>query len=283
MVNTFVTFRKKLVIGDRVRYYPDYDRTAKTLDLIRLKKQCLEAWQILNILTRIRQIAEWEGWEPCPDTISTRDIPAYVLNYTARVEWLKSTRQRYLKLKYRYAIQNNTLKKISVDSLPIQLRKYDKYIVKKQYVVFKSKVYPIDRVAFPTDVIYTLGFSQHAAPKMWIGHEDSLRHYINTCMKHYTSRSGFVLDIPTYNVPYFYKCHHPWWITHYRDIILTHRASLMRKKPEYYQPIFFSITPKKFINHGYIWPGSFTTPSVTIQKIMTDPTFSDINLCYPVN
>ena len=94
MVNTFVTTRRKNSDGS---YSPDYRASAKTLDLQRLRKQCVEAYQILNILAHLSKVVELEGWESfVPVKINEHILPPkkQAKRYLARVLWTKDVRKR---------------------------------------------------------------------------------------------------------------------------------------------------------------------------------------------
>lgn len=272
MVNTFLTSK-------------NYSKSARRLDISRLRKQCIEAKQILNILEQILHIVDLEGWEPQPD------------KYIPRIHWIKQIRRKYLDLDYRYVYQNNRIVKVNVSSLPYKIdRSTGRFTVNSDGTVTvwskrplslhtlstpdfssydmsegkrlyhrKPFLFKRENVALPTDTIYTLGFSQHAAVKMWVGYEDSLREYINAHIKEYCSRKTFSGKQCSICIPLCKysksKYPHPWWL-HYKDIILSHRASLLRKEQTrnedawYIKQKVFTRLPKEWLHRGYIWPGS---------------------------
>ena len=301
MVNTFVTIRKKVFTG---KYIPDYRASARTLDLLRLRKQCVEAYQILNILEHLQKLSQLEGWDLFePVLLNEDELPPeeQATRYLERVRWVKDIRKRYLALDYRYVEINGELFTVPKDEIPYRIDKStgrwkivddgvvvwvknselsklhineDQYVTEDDYDLSEGKnlrsrtpiLFPRNEIVLPDDTIYTLGFSQHAIIKMWIGYEDSLREYINAHTSEYcthTTKSGkeCSIDLPRYTLDHEYP--HPWWITSYDGVILSHRASLLRKErernePEWYwaQPLFTS-TPQEWLDSGYVWTGSF--------------------------
>ena len=308
MVNTFITSYKENPEGSKTRYAPDYESSANSLDLFRLRKQCVEGYQILRILEHIHHIVFLEGWDKLIKVEKDENLlPAEIqaIRYLKRVDWIKNTRKKYLNLPYRYCIIDGIISKCDKDKLPYRInksvdrwKKYDEENIliwvkdldlKKKFMQFSEKIdifseknrfkkrtpflFPRNKVILPEDNLYTLGFSQHPIVKMWIGYEDSLRQYINAHIKEYCSHKTKKGDKCTMNInisPFensLDKIIHPWWITQYNGVILSHRASLLRKEKqrkekEWYwkNPLFTSI-PKNYLNNGYIWTGSFDESS----------------------
>lgn len=87
---------------------------------------------------------------------------------------------------------------------------------------------------------------------MWRDHPDALRVYINHCIRAWRARGGnckaeeFDVDETTVEWPWW----HSWELFH-----LAHKCSLVRKKPEYYGPIFnLTDDERAWLDYGYIWP-----------------------------
>lgn len=302
MVNTFVTSRQKNPDGS---YSPNYRGSAKNLDLQRLRKQCVEAYQILNILVHLSKVAELEGWESfTPVNIDEHSLPPkkQAKRYLSRVSWTKDVRKRYLALSYRYVIIEGVTRKVSKDTIPhrvdkstgiwtvnddstvtVWIKNTNKLIPNDAKLLEKGDGYDLSRgknlrtrspilykrqnIVLPGDEILSLGFSQHAIVKMWIGYEDSLKEYINEHVAEYCTNTTFFgkqcsMDLPHYELPDVYP--HPWWITHFEGVIFSHRASLLRKererneKPWYWKNKLFTSIPDKWIQTGYVWTGSLT-------------------------
>lgn len=211
MVNTFIT-RKKKISG---KYFPDYSSSAKDLDTLRLRKQCVEATQILNILQQVNQVIEWEGWSPLTSATLKEQLMSpqeQAKIYTSRISSYLNVVRRYLSLDYRYVILENRLEKRDKNYLPFRIYKNDRYILNGDNTVTvwlspsqlkkankyktldetdydlsagkrcrtkKPKVFSRYDVALPSDTIFSLsGFSRHAITKMWVGYEESLKIYI---------------------------------------------------------------------------------------------------------
>jgi len=302
MVNTFITFRKKISGSDK--FTPDYKKSAQSLDRQRLLKQCVEAYQILNILIQLHTIAKLEGWEdslPVETNEESFHPDIQTKRYLSRVQWVKNTRKKYLALSYRYTRIKGEILKFPKNSLPYKLYKDSIWEERESenvnVWVEKSRVSKVEKnfpnairldesilpankkvrnrtpfiftryqIALPEDEIFGLGFSQHAIVKMWVGYEDSLRDYINCHIEEYkklTTKSGKQCSIclPKYHTPN--NIVHPWWIVYYDGVIFSHRASLLRKEkereetPRYVKNKFFTSIDKKWMELGYIWPGSF--------------------------
>lgn len=285
MVNTFVVSR-------------DLHESASHLDTPRLRKQCVEAYQILRILQALENISILEKWSiPTEVTKEEETLPSsqQASLYLSRVDWVTSTRKRYLALPYRYARINNKYYKFPQDKLPFRVYKPVKYheISSKQVVIeftptqlkkvtvpsfFKPHDFPNSnpkntyfvcsrtKVILPEDELYTLGFSQHAIVRMWVGYTSALAHYINVHIDAYCSRTSkngtkFTMSIPKQQIRG--KVVLPWWITKTNVVIYSHKASLLRKEydrtePDWYinKPCFTSIPPE-WKDSGYVWTGSF--------------------------
>lgn len=95
------------------------------------------------------------------------------------------------------------------------------------------------------------GWSHHTAVRMWIGYEEALKFYINCMIDEWIAR-GYKNSMEKYNVEEEHVIF-PWWIR-WRPVQYSHRASLYRKKPEYYKNYSFDDIPPIYHKCGYIWP-----------------------------
>lgn len=288
MVNTFVTefFSKNM-----------YTLSAKNLDIQRLRKQIVEAYQILRILEQIHHIVNLEGWDKCPGDnfeLSHAKPKKHASMYLSRVNWVVNTRKRYMNLPYRYLIRGTEITKVPVNEKLFRLSKSDMFCVAEEgtsvtvwikesdkrdvsYGVnvpsskprLRRREYkiPRDKIVLPEDEYYTLGFSQHAIVKMWVGYEDSLRMYINQhidvyCTNKTKSGGNCSISIEKYTIPKLKTHDHPWWIVHYDGVVWSHRAALLRKERFRGESAWYTLNPKflktpgEYLNSGYVWTGS---------------------------
>lgn len=93
---------------------------------------------------------------------------------------------------------------------------------------------PRDKVCSKNTEMILTGFGQHAIVKMWVGYEQSLYEYITLHLIALEER-GIKMRLKHNEViqKMFIKVDHvikPWWITSHRSVILSHRASLLRKE-----------------------------------------------------
>lgn len=113
------------------------------------------------------------------------------------------------------------------------------------------------------------GYANHPATKMWIGYVDLLRIYYNECIDECVRR-GFsnsmekvdVIDNPPM----------PWWWG-WEEFHRSHQASLIRKHPCFYTPIFSDIDPL-YLDRGYVWPSRFEP---NILSSISDSIYAPIN------
>jgi len=324
MVNTFITRRRK--VGKK--FFPDYHSSAKDLDIQRLRKQCVEATQILNILQQVNKIIKLEGWKPIGSASLQEQIfsaEKRVEIYVFRIKKYKNVISRYLAGDTRYVILNGEIEKRSKNDLPLSLYKSDRFtlndddtvtvwvnkaLIRKVEKLGLNYLYPDANkydltagkrcrtrypllfsrrdIALPSDTVYSLiGFSRHAITKMWVGYEESLKAYINAHIKLYcsfTKKNGeqCSMDLPTYKLPSFKTIPHPWWIVSTSAIIFSHRASLLRKYPEHYAPIFSDL-PSMWRRHGYVWTASFPeNEKELIKKLILKKKVLLKDICAPI-
>lgn len=284
MVHTFLTFE-------------NYEKSARSLNLQRLRKQCVEAYQIFCVLKQLSHICKLKKWPNCIKAKMEEKKLDYKIRanlHNTRVQWAINTRKKYLVLPYRYMVNgdDNTIEKINKNSLPYKIyktgSKYEldgdnvKVWIKyssKQPLVYITKteerfriLYIINRkdIALPQDKVYNLGFSQHAIVKMWAGYKTSLKEYINVHVGIYCSmkkKNGerCTMDIPSFIVISPVK---PWWLEN-DAVINSHRASLLRKEMVRKEPNHFVNLFDIDCNYyktGYVWSGSIDLKYV--KKLM---------------
>ena len=340
MVNTFIVHK-------------DFLKSARSLDKKRLQKQCLEAYQILNILFQFQLVLYHLGKLGDLEKI----MPTHFGDLRYEIE--KSYRRSNLckKLRADYLAKKKILVKydhvevdrdtsdylvIHKDDLPYKVRERDilecedcssenacqtfmtyEEIMEKcphscnltfhlascpagsgtkfftatgggstRYSKRSAFSIPRDKVCSKNTEIALMGFGQHAIVKMWFGYESSLYDYISAHLIVLEER-GITMELKHDEVigKMFLKSElpiKPWWITHHRSVILSHRASLLRKelkdkptlgvwppirtaKPhlaslgDKYQdnPSFVNEKVLKWLPYGYVWVNSlnFTTAS----------------------
>lgn len=122
------------------------------------------------------------------------------------------------------------------------------------------------------------GWEHHPVVSMWRGHTDALKIYFNHIVREWIDR-GYVNNMKLYDVDETQACYYetyfdwdtllttvkkpkltkksilfPIWFN-WEPFILSHKASLLRKNPEFYAVKFIS-TPSldQFLGRGYIWP-----------------------------
>ena len=98
-----------------------------------------------------------------------------------------------------------------------------------------------------------MGFSTHAAVRMWYGYNDSLKLYINAHIETWIAR-GYKNNMKTYNVDI--NSLRPAW-TLDPSFHQNHRAALFDKETKRKEPAWY-VEMDDFVNAGsftgYIWP-----------------------------
>lgn len=96
------------------------------------------------------------------------------------------------------------------------------------------------------------GWPNHPASKMWADYKFNFCEYLLACFReltkrgrHYQHHIDFVTEYQT-KLP---DTGVPFWMGRY-DIHASHRANLLRKKPEWYNQFGWTEEPEK----GYVWP-----------------------------
>ena len=94
---------------------------------------------------------------------------------------------------------------------------------------------------------YSTGWKNHPIVKSWKGHSCALAMYTNVMIDEWISRgyNNNMRKLPHCKNPVF-----PWWWG-WSPVMLSHQASLNRKKPDYY-----SYEVGEYENHGYVWPSN---------------------------
>jgi len=91
----------------------------------------------------------------------------------------------------------------------------------------------------------TKGWRNHPAARAWEGYTCALAMYTNVMIQEWIDRGykNTMQALPHCKNPRF-----PWWWGN-MHVIMSHRASLNRKMPEYYH-----WDVGAYANHGYVWP-----------------------------
>ena len=304
MVNTFVTFCTDSKT-------PNYKKCAQNLDNGRLWKQVLEAKQILDILLALHFIADYFGWEKMPKGNPSNPQKIAKL-FLKRAEWVKTTRKRYLDLDIRLMEKRSKIMEIPKGMKPLRITNGDRYKIEHEenlstnpldgrITVWKKgsfrkppNVYNLCEILLPSDKVYTLGFSQHPCVRMWVGHEDSLKMYINEHLNEHLRRpkksgGSRSSSLKPYNLPEISSIVHPWWVT-CRQVLYSHRASLFRKEENrselawYTHKKSFRNIPKVYFSSGYIWTCNLTHDQI-VSLLTNNPKEMDNcldKICAPI-
>lgn len=109
----------------------------------------------------------------------------------------------------------------------------------------------------PTNPEIKIAWINHPACQMWIGYENALILYYNTCLDVWESRGK---SNSMKRMDYIDNCKDesevkmPWWFGWY-EFHESHKASLHRKHPYFYSKLF--TVPYYFSQRGYVWPSHF--------------------------
>jgi hypothetical protein len=113
------------------------------------------------------------------------------------------------------------------------------------------------------------GYRNHPAVKMWMGYAPLLKHYLNECIDE-CERRGYSNSIE--RIEDVGDIVYPWWWG-WEHLHRSHQASLIRKHPLYYTPIFTDIDPL-YLGRGYVWPSRFDETALSITD---DSIYAPIN------
>jgi hypothetical protein len=94
------------------------------------------------------------------------------------------------------------------------------------------------------------GFRNHPAVYMWRGYTDALKLYYNIMIDEWIRR-GFVNNMPRYKLPPEQQIIIPWFVR-CKQLLLSHRAALLRKLPSHYKRYFKKI-PAEYMMRSYVW------------------------------
>lgn len=98
------------------------------------------------------------------------------------------------------------------------------------------------------ETILNVGFSSHPATLMWKGYTNALKIYFNFCVQEWINR-GYKNTMELYEVDYYIF---PPFVT-FQPFILSHKAALLRKDPEYYKDLMCDDL-NQYMRLGYLWP-----------------------------
>jgi len=336
MVNTFVTHLHEVPTNE-IDYKKsaknlDIERLFKQ---IVEAKQILD---ILEQVRFVANYFGWEYYDPVLDEeayISSQEI---IDNYLDRVSKYLFIKKRYTESPIRLIIKDGEIFEISKkktiyrinktvdkwvdngdDSVTIWVNSstHSKKLVRGRFLTkddgydlsfgkrFKKRLpYLFDKedVCFPEDTYISLGFGQHAINKMWVGYENSLKEYINSHLKVYLKKKKKDGNFRRTSI----KCYdlsneiiiHPWWLTRTNCVVLSHRASLLRKTStrrdyrqvgeEYYwwyrDIPEFEESCSEWMEYGYIWTGSLSSEYNEYLVSMCDGEVPDKKyVCSPIN
>jgi hypothetical protein len=104
-----------------------------------------------------------------------------------------------------------------------------------------------------------IAWINHPACQMWIGYENALILYYNTCLDVWEKR-GKANSMERFKYIDNNGVEMPWWFGWY-EFHESHKASLQRKHPYFYDKKF--TVHEYFQNRGYVWPSHF---DVSIRK-----------------
>ena len=109
----------------------------------------------------------------------------------------------------------------------------------------------------------TKGWINHPATQKWKGHTCFLAVYCNAMIDEWIAQ-GYTNNMQ--KLPHCRNPRPPWWWG-WRPIHMSHRASLNRKKPDYYR---FDVGD--YANWGYIWPTKVSetlrlTPDPPLERV----------------
>ncbi len=117
------------------------------------------------------------------------------------------------------------------------------------------------------------GWKNHPAVRMWEGYENALALYMNAMIDEWIER-GYKNTMKRVVIIDYKKVKFPWWF-HWKALHDSHKASLNRKDPSFYN---FDVDPI-FMSHGYIWP-TLVLQKKTCRRCLLH--LCEISECLPV-
>jgi len=235
MVNTFLV-------------HPDYRISASYLDWRRLGKQRVEAQQILTCLEHFDYLADFFGVERYPRDVDTPK--------EQRVEYVKSL-MKVFKAKCPFGLIVCPDGSVVCPDGRTIIEENGKARSGKKIVELDDGTYKCGQTIYryvydATHVLIGTGFKSHPCVLSWMGFQDSLKEYIDSCVAEWVSR-GYKNTMRTYGVV---DAPRPSWTLDER-IFDNHRGALFLKEMERNEspwyvgfPEFHSFTPFE----DYIWP-----------------------------
>nr|WNL49651.1 hypothetical protein MarFTMF_135 [Marseillevirus sp.] len=205
--------------------FESFEDSARVLDSRRLNKQIIEAYQILTILEDLWFLSTELGEFPPP-----LDDKKIAKSFVARCEWIKTFSKKYRAREEKF------------------VRDYEILLLGKDISSGKKGLQ------------INLGFCCHPATKMWFGYERALRHYINACISELstrTTKNGARHSLPKKKIRVQRTVVLPWWVG-YQKFHESHKASLLRKEPSFYQKKF-KVSDSEL---EYIWPSDMDEESI---------------------
>jgi len=134
---------------------------------------------------------------------------------------------------------------------------------------------PRSQIALPDDIVFTLGYVNHTASRMWVGCLRSLQKYIDAHRDVYERRmraekgaNGYTVRLAGYDAirqpPAAAPPEHPWWVTDTSAVVATHFSSLLAKDQAYYGRTALFAAHKALAGdaHRYIWPSHLSADDI---------------------
>jgi hypothetical protein len=155
-------------------------------------------------------------------------------------------------------------------------RNLDNLRLNKQIVEGKQIIKILETVDKTGKIPVGRGFVNHPATKMWMGHTNQLKTYVNHMIREWVTVRGknhsvqiYPVDESKYNIPVckfdgskavYEELHDeehcfPKWFS-FPPFIMAHKASLYRKNPMHYS-FLLNEDLKPYIACGYLWPSKF--------------------------
>lgn len=293
MVNTFITHKDYVTSArflDRKRLFKQCLEAHQILSIL----------QYVNTISRIYSLGYVTQVTEAERNLSP-SVRADM--FIHRVNVFKHLVEEYLKLSERLCRVDGELYKYKTKMVPYKLQRNEYYNTHKNIIIAfvressrkkipqriisrkvsrkisedLSRKFPQKRsILFPvifrrreilldSDYAITLGFSRHPAVIMWLGYTASLKMYITSHISIFKStpkNNGELSDtlLKTYTSTTFI---HPWWIMECEYVILSHRASLLRKNREWYHSKDTTI-PKEWNERGYVWPNHISREDIIL-------------------
>jgi hypothetical protein len=242
MVNTF------LVRGN-------YVESARLLNKQRLGKQRVEAQQILTALEQLRFVASRLNLPAFPENTSTplEDRANWIstvvktFNVSWQCVWIQGPMEIW--------VPHGVTAPHKPTSTNLLFRAPDGRVIETKPNKDRTVVWIGTDCVMSDDQHITMGFKSHAATKMWLGLEPSLRLYITAVIEEWIRR-GCENNMRTY--PPDPTAFHPTWATDDSPVVRSHKANLIwkeitRAEPRWYQdmPDFVACYQP---HPDYIWP-----------------------------